>query len=127
MRIVPIYDRVLVLPKPADKESEGGIILPEMRKEKPMEGTVIAVGDGHVQMHTQEMRPTRVIVGDKIIFNKYAGVEIVLDKIEYVMLREEDILAIMDKSAPMQTLLEGDAPMAKKCKPKTACKPKSKC
>ena len=97
MKIIPIYDRVLVQPKEADKVSEGGIVLPELHKEKPMEGTVIAVGDGHVQMHTSLFRPCRVKAKDKIIFNKYAGVEIVVDKVEYVMLREEDVLAIVEK------------------------------
>lgn len=96
MKIRPLHDRVLV--KRLDEPTEmvkGGIIIPETAKEKPQEGEVIAVGDGKV-LEDGTVRPMNVKAGDKILFGKYAGTDVKLDDEEYLIMREDDILGVLE-------------------------------
>jgi chaperonin GroES len=91
----PLYDRVLVKRVEADTMTTSGLFLPESAKEKPQQAIVIAVGTGRVSK-SNEVRPLTVSEGDRILFGKYAGDEIKLDGAEHIILREEDILAIIE-------------------------------
>jgi len=95
MKVKPLADRVLVKPLEADEKTKGGIILPDTAKEKPQEGTIIAVGKGKV---TEEgkVRPSEVKVGDRILYGKYSGTAIKIEEEEHLIIREEDILAIVE-------------------------------
>ena len=90
----PLADRVVVERAPAPEKTEGGIVLPDTAKDKPAEGTVIAAGPGRV-METGKLRPLEVHEGDKILFGSYAGSEIKVGGKEYLILREEEILAVL--------------------------------
>ena len=95
MNLKPLNDRVIVKPKDAIEKSKGGVILPDTAsKEKPIEGTVIAVGPGKLN-DNGERTALEVKKDDQIIFSKYAGTEIKVDDESYLILREEDILAII--------------------------------
>ena len=94
MKIKPIGDRVLVQALEAEDKSKGGIIIPDTAKEKPQQGKVVAVGPGRVS-DSGELVKMEVKVGDKILFGKYSGTEIMVDGNEYLILKEEDILAII--------------------------------
>lgn len=95
MNLKPLNDRVIVKPKEAVEVSKGGIILPDTAsKEKPMEGTVEAVGPGRLSDQGERTKMS-VKKGDKIIYSKYAGTEIKVDDEPYLILKEEDILAIV--------------------------------
>ena len=87
MKIRPLHDRILVKRQEEKETKKGGIIIPDSAKEKPQEGKVIAVGNGKV---TDEK------AGDKILFGKYSGSEVTLDDEEYLILREEDVLCILE-------------------------------
>jgi len=94
MKIKPLADRVLLKPLEAEEKTKSGIILPESAKEKPQEAEVVAVGPGKtVDGKLQEMT---VKVGDKVIYSKYSGDEVKLDGIEYTLVEEEKILAIVE-------------------------------
>ena len=96
MKIRPLHDRVLV--KRLDDPTEmvkGGIIIPETAKEQPQEGEVIAVGDGKV-LEDGTVRPMNLKAGDKILFGKYAGTDVKLDDEEYLIMREDDILGVLE-------------------------------
>jgi len=96
MNLKPLNDRVIVKPKDAIEKSKGGVILPDTAsKEKPIEGTVIAAGPGKLTDEGKRT-PLEVKKDDKIIFSKYAGTEIKVDEESYLILREEDILAIIN-------------------------------
>ena len=96
MKTRPLHDRVL-LKRIEEKEAvKGGIIIPDTAKEKPMEGEVIAVGPGKIQ-DDGKRSPMDVKAGDRILFGKYAGSEIKIDDVEYVIMREEEILAVLTK------------------------------
>lgn len=96
MNLKPLNDRVIVKPKDAVEKSKGGVILPETAsKEKPVEGTVIAAGPGKLT-DDGKRTPLEVKSNDKIIFSKYAGTEIKVEDESYLILREEDILAIIN-------------------------------
>lgn len=96
MKVRPLQDRVLVKPMDEKKETKkGGIIIPDTAKEKPMEGKVIAVGNGKLTENGKR-QPLEVKKGDKIIFGKYAGTEIKIDSEEYLLMREDDIQGIID-------------------------------
>jgi chaperonin GroES len=96
MRTRPLHDRVL-LKRIEEKETvKGGIIIPDTAKEKPMEGEVISVGPGKV-MEDGKRSPMDVKAGDRVLFGKYAGSEIKIDDKEYVIMREEEILAVLLK------------------------------
>ncbi|MDP6686210.1 MAG: co-chaperone GroES [Candidatus Omnitrophota bacterium] len=94
MGIQPLGDRVLVKRLEAEEKTKGGILLPETAKEKPQKGEVVAVGKGKV-LESGKVEPLEVKSGDKILFGKYGGNEISHDDQEYLILREEDILAIL--------------------------------
>ncbi len=89
INIKPLADRVLVEPAAAEEKTAGGIIIPETAKEKPMKGTVIAVGSG-----TKD-EPITVKTGDKVLYGKYAGTEISVDGNDYLIMRESDIYAVI--------------------------------
>ncbi|RMG59434.1 MAG: co-chaperone GroES [Deltaproteobacteria bacterium] len=96
MKVKPLHDRVLVKRIEEEPKTKGGIIIPDTAKEKPQEGEVIAVGDGRV-LENGEKVPLSVKVGDRVLFSKYAGTEIKIEGEEHLILREDDILAIIEK------------------------------
>ena len=93
--IRPLGDRVLVQRVEAEEKTAGGILLPDSAKEKPKEGKVISVGDGKV-LDNGERSKLSVKKGDRVLFSSYAGTEVKLSGVEYLIMREEDILAIID-------------------------------
>ena len=95
MKIRPLNDRVLVLRIEEDDKTKGGIIIPDTAKEKPQEGKVVAVGPGKVDDNGNRM-PMAVKKNDRILFGKYAGNEIKIDGIEHLIMREDDILGIVE-------------------------------
>lgn len=95
-KIRPLGDRVVVEPLEAEEKTKGGIILPDTAKEKPQEGKVVAVGKGKVN-DKGELIPMEVKVGDKVLYGKYAGTEVTVDDKQYIILREDDILAIVEE------------------------------
>jgi len=96
MKIQPLGDRVVVKPLEAEARTKGGIVLPDTAKEKPQEGKVLAVGKGKM-LENGTFQPLEVKVGDKILYGKYSGNEITTkDGEELLIIREEDILAIVD-------------------------------
>lgn len=93
-KLVPISDRVVVKPEPEEQKTKSGILIPDAAKEKPQEGTVVAVGPGRGLDNGQRM-PLQVKIGDKVVYSKYGGTEVKIDGEEYIILNEErDILAI---------------------------------
>lgn len=91
----PIGDKIVAKAISAEETSPGGIVLPESAQEKPLEGEVLAVGPGQ-QLDSGEYRPIDVKVGDKVIYGKYAGTEVKVGSEEYIILRQDDILAIIE-------------------------------
>jgi len=89
MKIKPLADRVLIEPKPAEEKTASGLFIPETAKEKPLEGTVIAVGPGTKEVDME------VKAGDKVLYGKYAGTEIHSNGKDYIIMRQSDILAII--------------------------------
>ncbi|NLY21855.1 MAG: co-chaperone GroES [Bacteroidales bacterium] len=89
IKIKPLADRVVIEPAPAEEKTAGGIIIPDTAKEKPLKGTVVAVGNG------KKDEPMTVKVGDQVLYSKYAGTEITIDGKEYLIVKESDILAII--------------------------------
>ena len=92
-KLTPLGDRVVVKPEPAEEKTKSGIVLPDTAKEKPQEGTIVAVGTGRILDNGQRV-PLEVKVGDRIIYSKYGGTEVKLNNEEYIILNERDILAI---------------------------------
>jgi chaperonin GroES len=95
MKIRPLHDRILVKRLEEQETKRGGIIIPDTAKEKPQEGKVMAVGNGKVGDDGKRI-PLDVKAGDKILFGKYSGSEVKIEDDEYLILREEDVLAILD-------------------------------
>lgn len=95
MEIRPLYDRILVKRVESPTKSRGGLFLPESSSEKPSEGEVLAVGQGRVN-DDGDVRPLVVKVGDRVLFSKYAGSEIKLDGEERLVLREDEVLGIVE-------------------------------
>ena len=95
MKIRPLHDRILVERVEEKETVRGGIIIPDSAKEKPQEGKVIAAGSGKVGEDGKRI-PLDVKAGDKILFGKYSGSEVKIDEKEYLILREEDVLAILE-------------------------------
>ena len=95
MNVRPLHDRLLVQRNDSATQTAGGLYLPETAKEKPVEGTVLAVGEGRLTEEGKTL-PLQVQVGDRIIFGKYSGTEIKLDGEERLILREDDVLGILD-------------------------------
>ena len=96
MKIKPLNDRVLVQRIDEEEKTSGGIIIPDTAKEKPQEGKVIAVGAGKVNENGERV-PLDVKENDRILFSKYGGTEINIDGVEHLILREDDILGIIEK------------------------------
>ena len=96
MKIKPLYDSVLVKRIEGEEKTKGGIIIPDTAKEKPMEGKVVAVGEGRLGEDGKRLKP-EVKNGDRILFGKYSGTDIKIDGEEHVILREDEILAVIDK------------------------------
>lgn len=94
MALKPLYDRILAKRIESEEKTKGGIIIPDAAKEKPLEGKVIAVGRGKV-LEDGSVRELDVKKGDRILFGKYAGTEVKVDGEELVILREDDVLAIV--------------------------------
>ena len=95
MKIRPLHDRIIVKRMEEQEVKKGGIIIPDSAKEKPQEGKVIAVGNGNVADDGKKI-PLDVKAGDKILFGKYSGSEVKVEDEEYLILREEDVLAIIE-------------------------------
>ncbi|KYF61902.1 MULTISPECIES: co-chaperone GroES [Sorangium] len=98
MRIRPLQDRIVVKRVESETKTKGGIIIPDAAKEKPIEGRVVAVGNGKV-LKDGKVRPLEVKVGDKVLFGKYSGTEVKLDGEEHVLLREDDVLAVTESAS----------------------------
>ena len=95
MKIRPLQDRILVKRIDSDTKTAGGIIIPDSAKEKPLEGIVLAVGKGK-RNKKGDLIPVELKEGDKILFGKYAGSEIKLDGVEHVIIREDEVLGILN-------------------------------
>ena len=95
MKIRPLHDRLIVKRLEEEEKTKGGIIIPDTAKEKPIEGKVIAVGQGRMNKDGEKV-PMDVKKGDRILFAKYAGTEVKIDGEEHLMMREDDVLAIIE-------------------------------
>ena len=95
MKLQPLADRIVVEPLSSEEVTKGGIVLPDTAKEKPQEGKVIAVGSGKLDDNGKVI-PFHVKKGDKILMPKYGGTEIKIDNKDYLILREEDILGVIE-------------------------------
>ena len=94
MKIKPLADRVVIKPAAAEEKTKGGIILPDTAKEKPVIGEVVAIGPGKV-MENGTRVALEVKVGDRVLYGKYSGTEVILDGEEYMIMRESDLFAIL--------------------------------
>lgn len=95
MSIRPLHDRVVVRRLDEERTTAGGIVLPDSATEKPMEGEVISVGNGKIS-ESGDVRPLDVKAGDKVLFGKYSGTEVKVDGEELLIMREDDIMAIVE-------------------------------
>jgi len=96
IKLKPLGDRVVVKPAAAEEKTAGGIILPDTVKEKPVEGTVVAIGPGKVA-DDGKMIKMEVKVGDKVLYGKYSGTEVTINREDYLIMRESDIFGILGK------------------------------
>ncbi len=96
MKLKPLGDRVLVKRLEEETVTKGGIIIPDTAKEKPMKGEIVAVGDGKLGEDGKRVKPN-VKAGELVLFNKYAGTEVKVEDVEYLIMREDDILCIIEK------------------------------
>ncbi|MGB9699731.1 MAG: co-chaperone GroES [Thermodesulfobacteriota bacterium] len=96
MKIRPLHDRIIVKRVEEEERTKGGIIIPDTAKEKPMEGKVIAVGKGKV-LDDGKILPLDVKVGDRVLFGKYAGTEVKIEGEEHLIMREDDILGVIEQ------------------------------
>ena len=95
MKIRPLHDRVIVKRLDEDRTSPGGIVIPDTAAEKPVQGKIVAVGKGKI-LEDGQIRPLDVKVGDKILFGKYSGTEVKIDGEELLVMREEDVMAVIE-------------------------------
>jgi chaperonin GroES len=95
MKVVPLNDKIVVKRLEADAKTAGGIVLPDSAKEKPKQGKVLSLGDGK-RMETGERAPMLVKEGDRVLFSSYAGNEVTIDGEEYLIMTEDDILAVVE-------------------------------
>ena len=95
MAIRPLHDRVLVRRLEGDKKTPGGIVIPDSAAEKPMEGEVVSVGNGKL-LENGELRALDVKAGDKVLFGKYSGTEVKVDGEELIVMREDDIMGVVE-------------------------------
>ena len=96
MKIRPLYDRIIVRRIAEEEKTKGGIIIPDTAKDKPTEGEVVAAGKGRLT-EDGKVIPMDVKKGDRILFSKYGGNEVKIDGVEYLIMREEDVLGIIEK------------------------------
>ncbi|MDP7006231.1 MAG: co-chaperone GroES [Phycisphaerales bacterium] len=96
MNVKPLGNKLLVQRAEAQTQTDSGIYLPESAKDKPKEGTIIEVGNGHLNQETGERIPFTVKKGDQVLFTSYAGTEIKIDNNEYLIMTEDDILGIIE-------------------------------
>lgn len=96
MKLRPLQDRIIVKRVEEETKTSGGIFIPETAKEKPQQGEIIAVGNGK-RTEDGKVLPIDLKVGDKVLFGKYAGTEIKLDGVDYLIMREDDILGVLEK------------------------------
>ena len=96
MRIRPLQDRLVVSRIAEEEKTKGGIIIPDTAKEKPIEGKVVAVGNGRV-LEDGNVRKLDIKAGDRVLFNKYGGTEVKIDGEELLILREDDVLGVIEK------------------------------
>jgi chaperonin GroES len=96
MKIRPLYDRILAKRLEKEEKTSGGLIIPDNAKEKPLEALIVAVGSGK-RLDNGEMLPPSVKTGDKVLIGKYSGSEVKLDGKDHIILREDDILGIIEK------------------------------
>ena len=89
MNVKPLSDRVLVLPNPAEEKTAGGLFIPDTAKEKPLTGKVVAAGPGTAEVKME------VAVGDTVLYGKYAGTEIHIDGVDYLIMKQSDIMAVL--------------------------------
>ena len=101
MKFRPLQDRVLIRRIEAEAKTAGGIIIPDTAKEKPMEGEIVSVGPG-ARDESGKLVPPDVKAGDRILFGKWSGTEIKLDGVEYLIMKESDIMGILEGSAAMK-------------------------
>jgi chaperonin GroES len=95
MKIRPLHDRVIVKRLEEERTSPGGIVIPDTAAEKPVQGKIVAVGNGKI-LEDGKIRPLDIKVGDKILFGKYSGTEVKVDGEELVVMREEDVMAVIE-------------------------------
>jgi len=95
MKIRPLHDRVVIKRLAEEKTSPGGIVIPDSAAEKPIQGKVIAVGKGKV-LENGEVRALELKKGDKVLFGKYSGTEVKIDGDEYIVMREDDIMGVIE-------------------------------
>ena len=95
MKLRPLHDRVIVKRTEEERTSPGGIVIPDTAAEKPIRGEIIAAGNGKVQ-DNGELRPLDVKVGDKVLFGKYSGTEVKVEGEELLVMREDDIMAVIE-------------------------------
>jgi chaperonin GroES len=96
MKIRPLQDRIIVKRVAEEEKTKGGIIIPDTAKEKPLEGKVIAVGNGRV-LEDGKVRPLDIKAGDRVLFGKYAGTEVKIDGEDHLILKEDDVVGIIDE------------------------------
>ena len=96
LKIRPLHDRVIIKRLEEERTSPGGIVIPDSATEKPIKGKVVAVGKGKI-LENGEVRPLDVKVGDNILFGKYSGTEVKVDGEELLVMREEDVMAVIEK------------------------------
>jgi chaperonin GroES len=94
MKIRPLHDRVIVKRLEEEKTSPGGIVIPDSAAEKPIRGEVVAVGNGKI-LENGQVRMLDLKVGEKVLFGKYSGTEVKVDGVEYLVMREDDIMAVL--------------------------------
>lgn len=95
-KIRPLHDRVIVKRMEEERTSAGGIVIPDTATEKPSRGEVVAIGVGKI-LENGDVRPLDVKKGDQILFGKYSGTEIKIDNVDYLVMREEDIMGVIEK------------------------------
>jgi chaperonin GroES len=115
MNVRPLHDRIIVRRLEEGEQRIGGIIIPDTAKEKPQRGKVIAVGNGKVTDEGKK-RPLDVQAGDSILFGKYTGQEVKLDGEEYLIMKEDDVLAVIEAETPKKRVVKGR--IERKIKPK---------
>jgi len=96
MKVRPLHDRLIVKRLEEEEKTKGGIIIPDTAKEKPVEGKVIAVGDGRIKEDGTKI-PMEAKKGDRILFAKYAGTEVKIDGEEHLIMKEDDVIAIIEQ------------------------------